>query len=251
MQPGRESNPETDEPNENVEGFLSPLVSTEVHFTDDFAPSHTELAISDPDILKSPQARFTLHNRQISDTISDAVAFAILLGFPKKPYLELAFCRTTEEEYQEVLDLIEFWVPRFEECSAPWLKLRVYFEWFQACHDASAGASLPFLLQAITNLGATARELELAALNKADALSRRKQKRALLERNEGRDQYNSDRQAQAEEWKGLAASLARQTKRSGNARAEWVARVLHTRHGLQRSTKTVANFLREIDRRQK
>ncbi len=75
------------------------------------------------------------------------------------------------------------------------------------------------------------------------AMRRKKQIHVFAHENEGRNLANAARRASAEEWRGKAREIAKETELSGMGRARWVQTLLQRRHGITKSVKTIAKVL--------
>ena len=220
------------------------LPEVEVIFEDDFAPSRSVIGYEGPSI-EGP-SRSVLYGDDWSDIGWAAILRCTDFGLPMLLWPSLGEYSGLTERQHEILSQIWAECSRnIEEASEDWICLQVYFRLLALSRNYSENAPQYIIFEEIFRLGALVRELQLVNLNKADALGRRKQKKALVEGNAGRTAYNQERTRQAKLWKQLAGEIAKETSLNGNARSRWVSRQLWNRHSIEKAPSTVGKALRE------
>lgn len=172
-----------------------------LQFLDEFAPSHAQAFSSDPQALSNPAARHLFYNQHLYELLITAVDGAINLGLPHI-YIgfPLTFDRVTDETFSVILRTANALSPFLQEGSPSWLCVQIYLRHAQICNQLDnpiwrqvtplpgeceedlafrqRGCDAMLLINFAFFLGAATRELELAMLNRADAIRGKKTKRA-------------------------------------------------------------------------
>tara|TARA_R100000935_G_scaffold53645_1_gene81664 strand:+ start:1391 stop:2170 length:780 start_codon:yes stop_codon:yes gene_type:complete len=231
------------DPTVQSESSYVALPTVEVDFPDEFAPSRSSFGYSGEPIEGVSRSLF--YGDDWGLVGEAAIARCCDFGLPHLWWPTLGFYTgLTETQFERIVSIWREIVEPQEEGSEDWTCLQVYFRLASLSRLYSEKAKQFLIFEEVFKLGALVRELQLVTLNKADALSRKKQKRSLNLNNEGRDTHNAQRKAQAAEWQSLARQIAVGTTLAGNARARWVKTQLANRYGISKAAKTIAAALR-------
>lgn len=231
-----------DEP-ENIKPDAA-LPNVQIVFADPFSPSHAEVQTSDTELANNPVIRLLSYNEHVLTTLEAVPHRAASLGLP---YVfngfPLAFANVSEHQFAVALQAIARLLPELEEGSTDWLCVKCYAHWVQACHMATDGASPGLIAQEMLLAGATAREIDLAVLNKKDALGGRKQRNTLAEH---RSSAHSKQRERVEARRAAIAEMLPETKREDRLRER-----LLKEYDIDASLRTIRRDLKDIREQQK
>lgn len=205
------------------------MTEVKLQFQDEFSPSYAEAYTTDPEGMNNPAARHIFYNQQLKAFLDTALSKAVTLGFARLDFgFPLIFPKVSKDDLAQMFRLangISQFVP---ESSPAWLCVQCYIRHAILCNaltepsdncinplpgeaaDSLAfrqrGADAMMAVDAAFHLGAAVRELELALLNKTDAL--RGKKVAKSARNGGearRDALGPDTEARIASMERLVA----------------------------------------------
>jgi hypothetical protein len=152
-----------------------------VNFDDDFAPSYSIADTDNPEVFNK-RTRPLFYNDHVDDSLEVAISKASHLGLPRIPFFfPLQFTHITESDFAECMSKAGDISEMLDEGSPEWLAVVCYINWAQACFTHSDGGSTSLVADLMVRAGATARELELALLNREHAVRGRKTIRAASE----------------------------------------------------------------------
>lgn len=150
----------------------------QVNFDDDFAPSYSIADTDNPEIFNK-RTRPAFYNDHVDDSLEIAISKASHLGLPQIPFFfPLQFTHISESDIAECMSKAGDIAKILDEGSPEWLAVVCYINWAQACFTHSDGGPTTLAADYMFRAGATARELELALLNRDHAVRGRKTIRA-------------------------------------------------------------------------
>jgi hypothetical protein len=150
-------------------------------FDDDFAPSYSIADTESPEIFNS-RTRPAFYNDHVDDSLELAISAACNLGLPHIFYaFPLEFAHLDEAAHAECMSKAGDIAESLVEGSPEWLAVVCYINWVQACFMNSQRCPPVIIADFMVRAGATARELELALLNRDHAERGRKIIRAASE----------------------------------------------------------------------
>lgn len=201
MTPRKPPSPETRLTSQRAKRALdaAPDGMTDVRMTfdDEFAPSHAQAYSTDPNAMSNPSARHIFYNQQLFDQLGMAIAQAIRLGFPTIDFgFPLTFPAVSKKTLSDIFARANSYSEYVAEGSLVWLSIQCYIRHALLCNaltdpitrviEPNPGESIESVefrqrgldaMIAIDHgffLGAAVRELELAVLNRNDALRGKK-----------------------------------------------------------------------------
>lgn len=197
----------------------------EIRYNDEFAPSHSRLDAAYADTWVNDTTRPFFYNDQTSEVAEAALDRAADMGLPRVLWkLPHNFTQIDASAHSEILNVFREVIKNINEGSEDWICLAIYHRWVSACHWTTIGVPVGLIAEHILALGANCRELELVHRNKAEALERKKAKRALANANDGRDVLNAKRRLYANEWRRHANEILSRISggSSNSARANYI-----------------------------
>jgi hypothetical protein len=173
------------------------MSGVKLQFQDEFSPSHAEAYTSDPDAMNNPAARHIFYNQQLNGLLAEAILKAVELGFAPLDFgFPLTFPPIRGSELGEMFRLANGLSAYLPEGSMLWLCVQCYIRHALLCNVLTEperrginqlpgepdecfairqrGADSMAVINSAFYLGAAIRELELALLNKKDALRGKK-----------------------------------------------------------------------------
>lgn len=177
------------------------MVDLRLSFPDEFAPSSAQAYSSNPDAASNPSARHLFYNQHLYDFLGNAINEAIKLGLPPIDFgFPLTFAKVDKAALSRIYAIANGLSDFIPEGSASWLCIQLYIRYALVCNDLTEPIerkvqplpgenpdSVKFRQKGLDTLlpisqafflGAAARELELAVLNKKDALRGKKTARS-------------------------------------------------------------------------
>lgn len=208
-----------------------PSGMAEVRFAypDQFAPSSAKAFTTDADGLRNPSARHIFYNQQLYALLGDAIAEAVTLGLPPIDLnFPLTFARVSKEALKHIFGIANGLSQSIGEGSFGWLCMQCYIRYALLCNDLTEpldrqveafpgedqdgvafrqrGLASVMISSHAFFLGAAVRELELALLNKKDALRGKKTIKAARAGAEGRKKSTApDTEARLSKMRQLVA----------------------------------------------
>lgn len=195
-----------------------------VEFKDEFAPGTFDVRISDPKFL-SRAGRSVLYGSNWHEIAYAAIEWVADRGFPSLMWPDLnTYSPVDETALAELCAKLGSVVEKEVEGSEDWLCYLIYLQLLSISNLYTTNASQHLIFDSVFTLGGLVRELELSHLNKQDALTRKKAKKALAEANNGRDAINAERKLYAKEWRRHATGILSKLdgKRSASAVADHI-----------------------------
>ncbi|MDP3264029.1 MAG: hypothetical protein U1E06_16065 [Tabrizicola sp.] len=238
-----------------------PSGMAEVRFAylDQFAPSSAKAFTTDADGLSNPSARHIFYNQQLYGLLCDAITEAVTLGLPPIDLnFPLTFARVSKGALKYIFGIANGLSQSIGEGSFGWLCIQCYIQYALLCNDLTEPLnrqvealpgedqdSIAFRQRGLESimvsshaffLGAAVRELELALLNKKDALRGKRTIKAARAGAEGRKNSTApDTEARLSKMRELVAknsSVANAARLTANSVGGTVAsnRKLWGRH---------------------
>ena len=156
-----------------TEGALRERVSgLDIVFDSEFAPSHSIAYVDGQktEIAITAKTRPVMYNHHVLDNLQDAINICVKLGLPwllcGSP---LQFEQISESDLKAIMPKAGDLAETLSEGGPEWLAVVCYMNWVLACHHATIESPAFAVAHHVFLAGATARELELALLNREHA----------------------------------------------------------------------------------
>ncbi len=161
-----------------TEGALRERVSgLDIVFDSEFAPSHSIAYVDGQktEIAINARTRPVLYNHHVLDNLQDAINICVKLGLPWLLCgLPLQFEQISERDLKVIMPKAGDLAETLSEGGPEWLAVVCYMNWVLACHLSTIESPAYAVAHHVFLAGATARELELAILNREHAARGRK-----------------------------------------------------------------------------
>ncbi len=161
-----------------TEGALRERVSgLDIVFDSEFAPSHSIAYVDGQktEIAITAKTRPVMYNHHVLDNLQYAINICVKLGLPwllcGSP---LQFEQISERDLKVIMPKAGNLAETLSEGEPEWLALVCYMNWVLACRLATIESPAIHIAHHMFLAGATARELELAILNREHAARGRK-----------------------------------------------------------------------------
>lgn len=171
-------------------------------YDDGFSHSRSSFEVNDPSLVENRWSRLVSYNDHLNDQVMQVLDLVVSWGCPQVPFLfPLLTPKLSDDDYRTAIVRATELAEVFEEQSWPWLCLKCYVEWVEACGIASTDGSALLFADRLFQVGATVRELELSIRNKSHVLERQKQRDALSSAAPERAAWNAERKREADTWR--------------------------------------------------